>query len=93
MSPPKSPEAVPLGSIHQPSEILGKKQRDGDTFRSCVKMHDPMYIYTLYTYTYTYTYMPFPLKMSKNIKSLMRHLKFSYISIFTNLLRTQFKSP
>ena len=47
MSPPKSPEAVPLGSIHQPSEILGKKQRDGDTFRSCVKMHDPMYIYTL----------------------------------------------
>ena len=91
MSPPKSPEAVPLGSIHQPSEILGKKQRDGDTFRSCVKMHDPMYIYTLYTYTYKY--MPFPLKMSKNIKSLMRHLKFSYISIFTNLLRTQFKSP
>ena len=89
MSPPESPEAVPLGSIHQPSEILGKKQRDGDTFTSCVQMHDPIYIYTLYTYTY----IPFPLKMSKNIKSLMRHLKFSYISIFTNLLRTQFKSP
>ena len=32
--------------------------------------------------------MPFPLKMSKNIKSMTRHLKYSYISIFTNLLQT-----
>ena len=32
--------------------------------------------------------MPFSLKMSKNIKSPMRHLKYSYILIFTNLLWT-----
>ena len=32
--------------------------------------------------------MPFSLKMSKNIKSTTRHSKLSYISIFTNLLRT-----
>ena len=32
--------------------------------------------------------MPFSLKMSENIKSTTRHLKYSYISIFTNLLRT-----
>ena len=32
--------------------------------------------------------MPFSLKMSKNIKSMTRHLKYSYISIFANLLRT-----
>ena len=32
--------------------------------------------------------MPFSLKMSKNIKSTTRHLKFRYISIFTNILRT-----
>ena len=32
--------------------------------------------------------MPFSLKMLKNIASTMRHLKFSYISIFTNLLQT-----
>ena len=29
--------------------------------------------------------MPFSLKMSKNIKSTTRNLKYSYISIFTNL--------
>ena len=29
--------------------------------------------------------MPFSLKMSKNIKSTTRHLKFSYISIFTSI--------
>ena len=32
--------------------------------------------------------MPFSLIMSKNIKSTTRHLKFTYISIFTNLQRT-----
>ena len=32
--------------------------------------------------------MPFSLKMSKNVKSTKRHLKYSYISIFINLLRT-----
>ena len=32
--------------------------------------------------------MPFSLKMSKNITSTTRNLKFSYISIFTNLLPT-----
>ena len=32
--------------------------------------------------------MSFSLKMSKNVKSTTRHLKYSYISIFTNLLRT-----
>ena len=32
--------------------------------------------------------MPFSLKMSKNIKSTTRPLKYSYISIFTNLLLT-----
>ena len=31
--------------------------------------------------------MPVSWKMSKNIKFTTRHLKFSYISIFTNLLR------
>ena len=31
--------------------------------------------------------MPLSLKMSKNIKSTTRYLKYSYISIFTNLLR------
>ena len=31
--------------------------------------------------------MPFSLKMSKNIKPTKRLLKYSYISIFTNLLR------
>ena len=32
--------------------------------------------------------MPFSLKMSKTIKSTERRLKYSYVSIFTNLLRT-----
>ena len=32
--------------------------------------------------------MPISLKMSRSIKSKTRHLKFSHISIFTNLLRT-----
>ena len=33
--------------------------------------------------------MPFSLKMSKNVKSTRDiYLKYSYISIFTNLLRT-----
>ena len=32
--------------------------------------------------------MPFSLKMSKNRKSTTRHLKYSNISIFTNLLQT-----
>ena len=31
--------------------------------------------------------MPFSLKISKNRNSTTRHLKFSYIFIFTNLLR------
>ena len=32
--------------------------------------------------------MPFFSKMSKNIKTTTRHLKCSYFSIFTNVLRT-----
>ena len=32
--------------------------------------------------------MPLYMKMSQNINKTMRHLKFSYISILTNLLRT-----
>ena len=32
--------------------------------------------------------MPFYMKMSQNINKTMRHLKFCYISILTNLLRT-----
>ena len=31
--------------------------------------------------------MPFCLEISQNINSMMRHLKFGYISIFTNLSR------
>ena len=31
--------------------------------------------------------MPFSLTMSKNIKSTTTHVKYSYISIFTNLLQ------
>ena len=30
--------------------------------------------------------MPFSLEMSESIKSTTRHLKYSYMSIFTNLL-------
>ena len=36
--------------------------------------------------------MPFYLQMSKNIKSTTRHLKFSYISILSNLLRIDNKT-
>ena len=32
--------------------------------------------------------MPLYMKMSQNINEAMRHLKFRYISILTNLLRT-----
>ena len=32
--------------------------------------------------------MPLYMKMSQNINETMRHLKFRYISILTNLLRT-----
>ena len=32
--------------------------------------------------------MPFYLQMSTNINSITRHLRFSYISILTNLLPT-----
>ena len=32
--------------------------------------------------------MPLYLKMSENIYQTMRHLKFRYLSILTNLLRT-----
>ena len=32
--------------------------------------------------------MPFYLSVSQNINSMTRHLKFSYISILTNLLWT-----
>ena len=32
--------------------------------------------------------MPLYMKMSQNINKTTRHLKFRYISIFTNLLRT-----
>ena len=32
--------------------------------------------------------MPLYIKMSQNINKTMRHLKFCYISILTNLLRT-----
>ena len=32
--------------------------------------------------------MPLYVKMSQNINETMRHLKFRYISILTNLLRT-----
>ena len=32
--------------------------------------------------------MPLYMKMSQNINKTMRHLKFCYISILTNLLRT-----
>ena len=40
------------------------------------------------SYTLVTLYMPFYLQMSQNINSTTRHLKFSYISILTNLLRT-----
>ena len=33
--------------------------------------------------------MPLYMKMSQNINKTKRHLKFCYISILTNLLRTQ----
>ena len=33
--------------------------------------------------------MPLYLKMSQNINKTTRHLKFCYISILTNLLRTK----
>ena len=33
--------------------------------------------------------MPLHMKMSQNINKTMRHLKFCYISILTNLLPTQ----
>ena len=52
----------------------------------CVFMYICIFVYILCSY-YIY-YVPFSLKMSKNIKSTTRHLKFSYISIFTNLLWT-----
>ena len=32
--------------------------------------------------------MPFYLEMSQSINSTTRHLKFGYISVFANLLRT-----
>ena len=32
--------------------------------------------------------MPLYMKMSQNINKTLRHLKFCYISILTNLLRT-----
>ena len=34
--------------------------------------------------------MPLYMKMSQNINKTARHLKFRYISIFTNLLRRRF---
>ena len=34
--------------------------------------------------------MPLYMKMSENINETTRHLKFRYISILTNLLRTVF---
>ena len=47
-----------------------------------------LYIY-IYIYIYIYRlYMPLYLKMSENINETTRHLKFCYISILTNLLRT-----
>ena len=36
--------------------------------------------------------MPLYLKMSENINKTTRHLKFCYISILTNLLRTDHKN-
>ena len=36
--------------------------------------------------------MPLYMEMSQNINKTMRHLKFCYISILTNLLRTQYIS-
>ena len=49
------------------------------------------YIYTIYIVIYTIyivLYMPLYMKMSENINETTRHLKFRYISILTNLLRT-----
>ena len=37
--------------------------------------------------------MPFYLQISTNINSTTRHLRFSYISILTNLLRTDNITP
>ena len=36
--------------------------------------------------------MPLYMKMSQNINETTRHLKFRYISILTNLLRTRNKN-
>ena len=36
--------------------------------------------------------MPLYMKMSQNINETTRHLKFRYILIFTNLLRTIYKN-
>ena len=37
--------------------------------------------------------MPLYMEMSQNINKTMRHLKFCYISILTNLLQTQTVKP
>ena len=37
--------------------------------------------------------MPLYMKMSQNINETMRHLKFRYILILTNLLRTKISIP
>ena len=36
--------------------------------------------------------MPFYLQMSANINSIMKHLRFSHISILTNLVQTDNKT-
>ena len=38
--------------------------------------------------TYPKTICPSYMKMSENINEMMKHLKFCYISILTNLLQT-----
>ena len=49
--------------------------------------HTP-HTHTRYIYIYIHIYItftPFSLEMSRNIKSKTKHLKFSYISLFTNM--------
>ena len=54
----------------------------------CIRVFMYICIFAYILCSYYIYYVPFSLKMPKNIKSTTRHLKFSYISIFTNLLWT-----
>ena len=50
-----------------------------------------LWLHAVYTITqqHKYTYACLCMKMSQNINETTRHLKFRYISILTNLLRTR----